>query len=259
MFSSYRLLAKKYKYLVAAGFVVCLLLLNATPVTGTVQWSDNFNDGELDAWTQVTGEWTAEGNALEVVSGIPAGCEGEVITALISHESPVVKGTWSFDLEYDLNTCEEDATPEVFFMTPNASTLSGYSIEIQPILGTGVSRPTFRLMAAIPLEHSTGTQQVVLGSYDGPEGAVGQVHFDITRKSDGGITVSINGTSVIEAVDTRIDTDVCENFVIFLVTGWTIDNIVVDDSIAIGQGPLLVGIVSAFVIALLVIWVIKKK
>jgi hypothetical protein len=225
-------------FLVAGLTLVLIVSAQVGPSAAAVQWSDDFADGNYDGWNVVSSEWSAAENLLEVVDGTPVGCDLCVIPGIIYHESTVTSGTWSFDIEYDLNSTEEAAVPKVFFMSSDPENWNGYCVEIQPVVSGESRLAAFRLLRGTTTQGVVGTDYTILGSFDVDEGDEGSKHIDVTRTTEGQIMVWIDGVQAIQATDTVIDAESCEYFVVFSNNKWTIDNIVVDDAVTVGQVPL---------------------
>ncbi len=238
----------------AAGLMLVLLVsAQVGPSAAAVQWSDDFADGNYDGWSVVSSEWSAADNLLEVVGGTPVGCDLCVIPGIIYHESTVTSGTWSFDIEYDLNSTEEAAVPKIFFMSSDPENWNGYCVEIQPVISGESMFATFRLLRGTNTPGIVGTDYAILGSFDVDEGEQGSKHIDVTRTTAGQITIWIDGTQVIQATDNVIDAESCEYFVVFMNNNWTIDNVVVDDSLTVGQIPLELIVVGAGAAAIIIV------
>ena len=103
---------RKFQTLIILGIVVFAIQLagcnqvanepksavvpSLTPDTSIV-WSDDFSDGNLDGWnilSTFSGDFYNEEDALK--KGLPE--LGSQIPSLIEHSSPVISGSWSFDL-----------------------------------------------------------------------------------------------------------------------------------------------------------------
>ncbi|MFX1415821.1 MAG: hypothetical protein ACFFC0_03365 [Promethearchaeota archaeon] len=241
--------------------IILFLVVSAQigPSAATVQWSDDFADGNYDGWNVVSAEWSAADNLLEVVDGTPVGCDLCVIPGIIYHESTVTSGTWSFDIEYDLNSTEEAAVPKFFFMSSDPENWNGYCVEIQPVVSGESTLAAFRLLRGTTTPGVVGTDYTILGSFDVDEGDTGNKHIDVTRAASGQITVYIDGVQAIQATDTVIDAESCEFFVVFSNNEWTIDNVVVDDAITVGQIPLeLIAVGGGAAAIIIVVGVVLK-
>jgi len=233
--------------------LVLMVSAQVGPSAAAVQWSDDFTDGNYDGWNVVSAEWSAVDNLLEVVGGTPVGCDMCVIPGIIYHESTVTSGTWSFDIEYDLNSTEEAAVPKVFFMSSDPENWNGYCVEIQPVVSGESTLAAFRLLRGTTTQGVVGTDYTILGSFDVDEGNQGSKHIDVTRTAAGQITVWIDGVQAIQATDTVIDAESCEYFVVFTNNEWTFDNVVVDDALTVGGIPLELIMVGAGAAAIVIL------
>jgi hypothetical protein len=174
-------------------------------------------------------------------------------------------GTWSFDLELKDYSDDPDfavamgyVTPTVFFMSTHPDDTPWYFYSVYTGLAstqTGV-KPFLQIRKNNPNGGGAFSTWVKLAEYDLEEGDLGWKHIDVARTSGGQITVWLNGTIIMQAVDTEITTS--EYFVFMANKNMGIDNIVLDDVpmasgiplelLALGVGVPAVVIVSVLLV-----------
>jgi len=253
----------RIRAMAALLLLVSPLLLLTIQSSAEIKWSDDFNDGNFDGWTVVDGDWSASNGSLELLYGWPGRYGrfgGYVMPGAIYHPSETTEGTWSFDLLYVYTEFYYHTVPQVFFMCTDPLIWNGYCIEIKPVDVGESLIPVYRLLRSTPPEAGLGAVYTVLASRDGEEGSYGWKHFDVTRSSNGLITVWLNGSRILETTDTAVNASECRYFLLYSLKGWGFDNVIVDDTITIGQIPLLpAAIAAALVIAVVTIVAIQKQ
>ena len=84
-----------FKIVISLLIVTLLYSIAYLPVMSkaAVVWSDNFDDGNYDGWTDIDGTFTAENGYLENTAEV----EELADSKLIYHNNSMNSGTWSFD------------------------------------------------------------------------------------------------------------------------------------------------------------------
>jgi hypothetical protein len=244
---------KRTPRMIALVFLCSILISTTGFCSATEVWSDNFDDCNCDEWTTSCCS-AADGRLRSTAAG-----------GFAYHESSVTVGTWSFDLElkeYVAGSQQPSesgfVTPTVFFMSTNPEETPWYFYGIysaQAYTQTS-TKPILQIRKNSPNGGGAFGTWVKLASYDLEEDDFGWKHIDVARTADGQITVWLNGTMVMQVVDTEIGTS--EYFVFMANEDMAIDNVVLDDVprfsgitlelLAVGAGVSLIIIAS-------VVWV----
>ena len=245
----------------AAMFALCISLCPTT-ANATVVWSDDFNDGTYaPEWTvcdNLTSSgfhngdygwngstWTATNNYLERPT------EDFTEWGIISHPSDIAYGTWSFDVNasgtiflisnsfYDMDDLYEDGNSYFLFFE-----LDTYEEEFTIYLAK-------RFDDARTILDSQS--QIPIADWH---------HIDVTRNMTGCFIVYLDGSQIMQVVDTDIDTS--EMFWLWFYLGDMIDNIVVDDEVMRRDGDvtciiIIVGVGIAVVVIALVVVFAKRR
>ena len=221
------------------------------PVSGSIAWSDDFNDGNYDGWTitgfygPVVGDWGETAGKADIVND-ELWFTGNQIFRNFSyaiHESSVAYGNWSFDVKVKPIYNSSNHT-HIYFIDPRppddlpkiSSTFSGYDILIYSAPWTidvpDWMKPADDTAPSFLLVERPGVS--ILGTYSVDE-INGSYHFDVTRDETGRFKVYINGTLRIEAVDNTYTT--AQSFYLTSESGIGYDNIVVRDDVIIPEEP----------------------
>ncbi|MFW9967465.1 MAG: hypothetical protein ACFFEA_09960, partial [Candidatus Thorarchaeota archaeon] len=208
-----------------APVLLCSILLSATGFCyATEVWSDNFEDGNCDEWTM---------NCCSAADGV---LRSTAAAGFACRESSVTEGTWSFDLQVGEHESGPAmgfefgaVTPTVFFMSthPEETPWYFYSVYATKVSTQTGSMPVVQIRKNSPSGGGAFNTWVKLASHDLEDGDFGWKHIDVARTLGGQITVWLNGTIILQVVDTEIDTS--EYFVFMACEGMGIDNIVLDD------------------------------
>jgi len=217
----------KKRFLTRASAITATLLALILLVASTAKhsiatevWSDDFEDGNYQGWVTPSSYTVSEG---VLRANRPS--------AIIFRESTVSVGTWSFDLFHVL-PCNENTY--VFFMSsePEEPLWVAYAIEVGVATRGDLQWPIYKLRVSSPdsnQENIPLTSWEILASHDGSPGEFGWFRFAVTRDQSGLLSVFVNGTLVMQTVDTQVD--VSEYFGMILHTDRAVDNIIVSDSI----------------------------
>ncbi|MGD9396603.1 MAG: hypothetical protein PVJ05_09270 [Candidatus Thorarchaeota archaeon] len=218
----------RWMQLIAGLAMVVLCISTCTTTTNAVViWEDDFDDGTYApewticdnltsagfhngdyGWSGST--WSATNNYLEKVTEASPGW------GVISHPSNLAYGRWSFDFKangtiffisnnfYDMDDLYEDSSSYFVFFD-----VFSYDEEFAIFLA----------------KRFDNTRTILDSHYHVP--IAGWYHLDLTRNMTGGFTVYLNGSQIMQVVDTDIDTS--EMFWLWFHNGDMIDNVVVDN------------------------------
>jgi hypothetical protein len=215
--------------------VIALIFLSSTPQLGSAAlvWSEDFD--ELDS-----GIWTT--NACRLEDGRLRGIEcnasreerlkfSQSDSILAYRNSTLSVGTWTLELEeiggWPIQKSINDMT-RVYFMIPDVPT----DIESYLALSFRHASSSEWNFFNYRIEKYYDSAVTFLDTHSGEakETTVGILHqFAITRTSDGLISVYLNGTQILQAVDTDITTT--QYFGFYTRIDWALDNIEAFDSI----------------------------
>ena len=184
--------------------------IKVSQVTG---WSDNFDDVNLEGWTQRWGNWSATNKFLELIA------EPEY-EGLISHPSTLSYGTWSLDVYL-----EEDRDVIFFFIANNHTYNEGgyvYFFEIKPDIDFNIL--AFAKVTGDPEGKTVFTKKrlykTIIDKWQ---------HIDITRDTAGRFRIYLDTSLVIDVTDNELKTS--EYFSIVSQEGTFIDNVYVSNII----------------------------
>ncbi len=238
--------------------VFLLLAIGPSSCYATEIWSDDFDDGDFDDWTPryYGGDpvWNASENRLKL--------DQEHI-GIITYDSAVTTGTWSVDIQ----TCETAEMAEandivVYFMVDGIPTSEagmdwmGYGFQMSPSTVGSESVHTFSIRKK-SAEMDSATRALVLDSYNGEPVGRRWYHIVVTRTSNGQITAFLNGTQILQAVDT--DYNSSEYFALVGTQFQCFDNVIVDDQPLPVGPPLEILVLGTGVVAILVVAVVVMK
>jgi len=202
----------------------------------TVEWSDDFNDGDYVGWTVTAGNWMVVSNGFYLASTYVSEAYNY---DRIWHPSTQVVGTWSFNVSVVNN---ELAFVNILFMANGTDTYNPDPGEqyICDYAGYGV-RLNYGDVYLFKQDGYHEDTTLLAAGYDVYDrdkeiGNSGWVHVDVTRNSTGAIYVYVNAADYNAEPDIiHVDTDYnySERFVMnsYFYTGICFDEIVVDDEI----------------------------
>ncbi len=249
----------KEKRLVAMALAVvfCVVLTFPGPVRADVVWSDDFNDGNYDEWIicenpvySSGSNWSAASYYLQL---------DQEDQGIISYNSSVAYGTWSFDFKADDAQVEFGTFAEIVFICSNLDggtfdDIWGYWIHIQAVsAGEGYS-------FALSLRKAYLGEYPVIVSAEDLVPIAGWHHIDVTRTTAGLFSVYHNGSLVMQGEDNEIVTS--ELFSLWFEQGQICDNIVVDNEITVTESPpiwIYIMIVASAVVIVAVVGIILKR
>jgi len=225
---------------------------------GAVVWSDDFNTGFIsDDWTicdnsTIVGgggsNWSAANDYLQLE---------QEDWGIISHPSNVAYGTWSFDFKADETQVRGGALAGFSFISGNLydwPTL-GYS-NIYYLSFDAISTDEGFEMRLRLAKRISGAQSDIEYSEDLVP-ITGWHHIDVTRTTAGLFSVYHNGSLVVQAADTDLDTSVM--FWLLFRYGSMTDNILVDDTPPIDSLVIVIIGASAVVIIAVVLIFLKRR
>jgi hypothetical protein len=206
---------------------VPILLANTSQPSSEV-WSDDFENV-----TKSLSEWTFTGP----VYGNPANYTPNVTLSngllysdgpgmnVITHNSTTAIGTWSFDIIIGYSM--DYWTLILFSMTDwDEHWGTGYAVEVRSHVG----EPYWGLDY---INLDTNELDIIDSALF--DSANSWIHFDITRQSDGKISVFLDGTLLMQATDTRATSS--EYFRVNAEQYVILDNLTVSDSVDIEVDP----------------------
>ncbi|TFG06888.1 hypothetical protein EU522_01215 [Candidatus Thorarchaeota archaeon] len=241
----------------ALVFLLGILISTTGLCSAAEVWSDNFDDCNCEGWT-IDSCSAADGTLRSLSTG-----------GFACRESSITEGTWSFDLELkeyvsgpELGFEMGAVTPTVFFMSthPEETPWYFYSVYSTLVYTQTGTKPILEIRKNNANGGGAFTTWVKLASYDLEEDDFGWKHIDVARTAGGQITVWLNGTMVMQAVDNEISTS--EYFVFMANEDMAIDNIVLDDVprfAGITVELLAVGAVVSLVIVASILWVWRRR
>jgi hypothetical protein len=195
-------------------------MITPVPSVAVSVWSEDFEDGDYDGWTVLSGSYSATSGVL-----VPTG--EKTTHHKIRHDSNTAYGTWSFDVFLNQSNYLSLSSIEIYFL---ADEIYGYSAEWAYVLeilvdpDPGWPMEDFRLRGFTP-------DPVELGIYSHPEGLAQHQHIDITRDTNGHFNVFVNGTLIIEGIDNELTS--ARYFVFESLSSHGLDNITVNNEITI--------------------------
>ncbi|MHA2251176.1 MAG: hypothetical protein ACXAD7_12505 [Candidatus Kariarchaeaceae archaeon] len=216
----------------ACFLIIALTLITSPfPVKSLSEWSDDFEDGNLDDWDVWGINWTNNpilpSNAKMIVEdGVlkPVNTKS-YFWAYACHESTNAFGTWSFDWLPSTNQNSEF----VSFIGDDTNWINVtefYSNSYFLWLNTGASST----IPGIDLHKHVGTNlNIKIKSHYGENYAGEWHHVVITRESDGIFKIYLDDELVIEEVDT--DVTVSEEFCFSTAGDAQYDNIQVSEEV----------------------------
>ncbi len=175
---------RKQKQLAIIGLIGLLLILSfpAEVASSTLDWSDDFNDGNYDSWTVTGGTYNITNGQLTAESW------GVNMPAFIEHSSNVTLGSWSFDIKI-VDSTNVSELLFVSFMKAESGPWTGVDFDLEFYTGT------------VKLARANDLSSNYYGQWSFPGGFIGYHHFDIihniTDLADH-FYVYINGTLRID-------------------------------------------------------------
>ena len=248
------------------GLAILFLLcwMGFCPLAGrsTVAWSDDFNDGNYDGWTICDNrtfiggrgsDWSASNLYLQI---------DQEDFGIISHPSNVAYGTWSFDFKADETQVGSGAMAGFSFISGNLYDWSTLETDWTIYYLSCDAVPTAQgFEMRLRLAKRISGAQTDIEYSDTLVPLEGWHHIDVTRTEAGLFSVYHNGSLVVQAADTDLDSS--EMFWLFFRYGSMTDNIVVDDEITINP-PIdwlsiaIIGGSAVVIIAVVVIFLRRR-
>lgn len=246
---------------------VALLLVSLTPDLGstTSVWSETFDELDSRIWT--TESCRIQDGQLRGMEIDSTHAERKTLalteTIWAYRNSSVMVGTWKLDLEeiggWIIEKSINDMTRIYFILigTPT-DTISYLALSFRHTSSTEGNFLSYRI------EKYYDDAVTYLDTYSGEakETTIGILHhFTITRTSDGLISVYLNNTRILHAVDSDITTT--EHFGLYTRVDWALDNIevsnIVDSTEGIPLSLLATGIGSSFALIAIVFWIKRRE
>ncbi|MHA1905882.1 MAG: hypothetical protein ACW98Y_01190 [Candidatus Thorarchaeota archaeon] len=175
---------------------VFLVSFTMPPPSGpsTIIWTDDFDDQLLDDWIITRGAFSAEQQTLWA-----SGTENPTSNRAC-HENQVTAGKWSFDILLKKEWRWNYHPPKIHFMSSSLDghEWEGYCLDFYTILASDGDYFSLHLRKRTDF-------WVFITRYDYHMQANGWQHVEITHSSVGRITISLNGTLLIDVVDTSVE------------------------------------------------------
>lgn len=236
-----------------AMFVLCISILTTT-ANATASWEDNFDD--LDDWT--TFAYTS--------SPIPVKIEGNFSAAdhtlkvldddanFARHDSTVNVGTWSFDM-FVPDIGNVAAAMYVYIMSNGSRAIPAYPSDFIAVgawkqsSGSSLQFIVWTMKGFAWTIHSQFSKNPMQGWH----------HIDVNRTSDGHFYVYFNGTLEDDFTHNDVTSSTYLEFYCYRATGAAIDNLVVEETSSILDGPtILVAVVVVVVIVLAIVFLRRR-
>ena len=243
---------------VGLGMIVLLCVLTYAPFHSgaALVWSDDFNDLNIDDWFQVS--CTAEDGSLRGYVELDI----DPPTPIAYHPSTVATGTWKFDLTEIGEWGEELDLIHIYFIQTDIQwdNSSYYALVISHgwVNTEGTIGKTFVMELA--KQYQDGIEYTLATYTTEPRFTqVGVLYqFAITRTTSGEMSVYVNGTHAMSAVDN--DLTFSEHFGFYSWRDYSLDNIEVYNSIEIGGLPVqLIALGVAIPIVIIAALVFLKR
>jgi hypothetical protein len=214
-----------------AGLAMVVLCIStcATTSNAAVIWEDDFDDGNFDGWTicnntavNPASNWSAVNNYLRIE---------QKDSGTISYPSNVAYGTWSFDFKANETEVTIGRGFAIAFISNDINNLtevvltddwSCYWVDFRAVdTSEGVK---FALRCS---KWHDGVHSAIDAEYDEYFPFSGWHHINVSRNTTGYFSVYLNGSLVLQGVDTELSTS--ELFAVSLGDWNMIDNVVIDD------------------------------
>ncbi|MFW9869530.1 MAG: hypothetical protein ACFFFO_07285 [Candidatus Thorarchaeota archaeon] len=223
------------KIVFCLSIVTALLILSSTPQLGcsVLVWSETFDDLDSGIWnTQSCRLEDGRLRGMEINASRQERLSLSIGDSILAYRNSTISfGTWKLELEeignWPIQKSINDMT-RVYFMIPDVPT----DIDSYLALSFRHASSTEKRFFSYRIEKYFDSKVTLLDTYSGEaeETTIGILHqFAITRTSDGLITIYLNGTQILQAVDTDITTT--QYFGFYTRVDWALDNIEVFDSI----------------------------
>ncbi|MHA1939427.1 MAG: hypothetical protein ACXABV_09940 [Candidatus Thorarchaeota archaeon] len=257
-----------------AGFTMFALCISVCTTTSNaaVVWEDNFDDGNYDGWAicnntavNPASNWSAVNNYLRLE---------QKDSGTISHPSDIAYGTWSFDFKANETEVTIGRGFAIAFISNDINNVtdvvitddwSCYWIDFRAVN----TSEGFRFALRCSKWHD-GIHWVIDAEYDEYFPFSGWHHIDVSRNTTGYFSVYLNGSLVLQGVDTELTTS--ELFVVSLSDWNMIDNVAVDEPITTTTttttpttpppppwDPIAIGVGVAAVVIVLAIVLLRRR
>ncbi|MFX1483330.1 MAG: hypothetical protein ACFFCP_09095 [Promethearchaeota archaeon] len=248
---------KNEKTVLCLSIMFTLLALSFTPqiCSASLVWSEPFD--ELDSGIWIAQSCRLQDGRLRGIDANTSWLERKVFplsdSIIAYRNSSISVGTWKLELEemggWDIEKSINDMTRVYFMLSGTPTDVDSYlALSFRHASSTDGSFFSYRI------EKYVDGVVTLLNTYSGEakETTVGILHqFTITRSSNGLISVYLNGTQILRAVDTDITTT--QYFGLYTRIDWALDNIEVFDSIELGSGPPLALVAAGLGISIVLV------
>jgi hypothetical protein len=201
------------------------LITSAEGSFSGIVWTEDFEDGTYaPEWTVMEGDYSASEYFLK------AGND-KLQYYTINRTSTITSGTWSFDVFFDGYVSMGNYLRVIPISSGPISPQSGLYLSIENGYGFTQWYDGFELNNWIDYEYISFCYD---NSFDF-QNTFNWHHIDITRDISGKFNVFVNGTLILQAIDSTHQSS--ENFIFNSKWNHAIDNITVDDTINVHPGP----------------------
>ena len=168
------------------GSSICII-----PVKADIVWSDNFDDGDMDGWTNLMYEWYVSNGCL---------CSPYSEEGMVYHDSKVANGTWSLEFK---------CIPGSGYSPTGRIIMSEFNLYFVGFV-SGLKLTGYQFSVTHPSEEVYGMTlwrraegaDAILDHCDLTGNYTGWQKINITRNVDGDMHVYLNTTHILNATDT---------------------------------------------------------
>ncbi|MHA2249649.1 MAG: hypothetical protein ACXAD7_04765 [Candidatus Kariarchaeaceae archaeon] len=220
---------KLMNIMISAVLITQILIASPLYVSAEVQWSDDFDDGNLEDWTVFGYDWTGmtivewDGDMIVEDGSAKSTASTSKKETNACHLSDIAFGTWSFDWK----PAETPGLDYFVFISDDFDWVGK-----QELFSYGYAiRLDMRISPVISLFKYGGSEMTfgTLEFYNLDENLEGWHHIDVTRDEEGLFKVYFDKELVIEY--THIETIVSTKLCIAVFTDSSFDNVQVSNSV----------------------------
>ena len=241
---------------IGVGLLGLLLVLSYSPVQSSagLVWYDTFDELNGTYWDCIASQII--NGALRPVPG-PPNTQLDRAAMRAYRESNLTVGTWKFDLLETAEWDEELDIVKAYFVSPGRPDYSDYyALSISHATVSGEQCYVYYLEKWFD-SHKTNLDDHIGEGFSNTKGVL--QHIDITRQSDGLMSVYINSTLILQATDTDITNS--SYFGFYTWDDWSFDNLYAYDTIEVGNNTMLILMGAAIAIPIVIIaliWLRKR-
>jgi len=231
-------------------------MLSYSPIqsSASLVWFDTFDDLDDTYWDCIASQ-IIDG-ALRPVPG-PENVMLDRAAMRAYRVSNLTVGTWKFDLLETAEWDEELDLLKIYFVSPERPDYSDYyALSIAHATISGEQSYVYYLEKWFD-DRKTKLDDYIGEGYYSTKGVF--QHIDITRQSNGLMSIYVNSTLILQATDTDITNS--SYFGFYTWDDWSFDNLYVFDSIEVGDNAtlILVGVAIAVPIVIIALVWLRKR